>query len=105
MPEAASFEGNAGRTRSSRRRRSTRTGTSRKRPSASGAGIRALYFSIAALWGYLLGIGLLAAAAGQPVQQGFTLSGRVAGFLLAGAALAVLGGMVSARAYLSARRR
>jgi hypothetical protein len=104
MTEAARLDDSGGRRGNVRRSSKTRTAGSRRRNTASGSGIRSLYFSIAALWGYLLGIGLLAAVAG-PSAQGFSLDGRIAMLLAAGAALSVLGGVISARAYIHARRR
>lgn len=65
---------------------------------------RVLFFSLASIWGFIVGVvGLLAAmsAAGQPVQpSGAAMPGLMFAFVLAAA-----GGVVVAAAYRESKRR
>lgn len=66
--------------------------------------LRAIFFALAALWGFVAGAGALAAGlhlAGAPVR----IEGAVLGVALPGAAFAALGGLVAAGAYREARER
>jgi hypothetical protein len=66
--------------------------------------LRALYFSLAALWGFLAGTGAVLvslAAVGRPT--GIGTSGGVC--VLCAAVVALAGGLVAATAYRSATRR
>jgi hypothetical protein len=66
--------------------------------------MRSLYFSLAALWGFLIGSGALLigfSATGARLHLG----GGPLAALAAASILAVVGGMVAARAYREATRR
>jgi membrane associated rhomboid family serine protease len=66
--------------------------------------LRATFFAVAALWGFIAGAGALAAGyriAGHPG----TVDGVVLGVAIPGAILAALGGLVAAGAYREARDR
>jgi hypothetical protein len=65
---------------------------------------RLVYFCLAALWGYLLGIGVLAAAMSR-IDVRVPLEGGVLAWLLTGALLGLAGGLIVAGAYKEARRR
>ncbi|HEX6850970.1 MAG TPA: hypothetical protein VF139_06150 [Candidatus Polarisedimenticolaceae bacterium] len=72
--------------------------------SSSTGRLRAAYFAFAALWGFVAGVGALAAGfhfAGHPVKLG----GAVVGAAIPGAVFAALGGLVAAGAYREARNR
>lgn len=74
-------------------------------PSSSSTGrLRATFFALAALWGFIAGAGALAAGfhfAGHPVP----IEGTVIGIAIPGAIFAALGGLVAAGAYREARER
>jgi hypothetical protein len=66
--------------------------------------LRTLYFSLAALWGFLAGTGAVLIAlttVGRPA--GLAARGLI--FVAGAAVLAVVGGLVAAAAYRSASRR
>ena len=65
---------------------------------------RHLFFSLASLWGYLLGIGVLAVAQTRGGAQ-VRLDGTLALWLAVGSLLGMAGGIVAAGAYREARRR
>jgi hypothetical protein len=66
--------------------------------------LHALYFSLAALWGFLAGTG--AVLAGLAATGGTAgISARCSMFLGGAAILALVGGLVVAAAYRSASRR
>jgi hypothetical protein len=83
-----------------RRRRSASRSSSRK----TRGRLRKLYFSLAAVWGFLAGTGAVLvglSAAGRPARLGTSGSMLVAG----AAILALIGGVVAAAGYGSASRR
>jgi len=66
--------------------------------------LRALYFSLAALWGFLAGTGAVLigmATVGQPAG----MAPRCVIFVAGAAVLSLVGGLVAAAAYRSASRR
>jgi hypothetical protein len=66
--------------------------------------LRVVYFSLAALWGFLSGTAAVLmghTVAGRPTPLG----SRGAAFVLVAAVVAVLGGLVAAAAYRAAGRR
>jgi membrane associated rhomboid family serine protease len=74
------------------------------RPGGSTTRLRALFFALAALWGFVAGIGALVAGFqlnGQPVRVGPWLIGTA----IPGALFAIVGGIVAANAYREARDR
>lgn len=71
---------------------------------ASTTRLRSIYFVLAALWGFLTGIGAVAAGShlgGTPLQIG----AWTVGVAVPGIALAMLGGIVVGNAYREARER
>lgn len=68
--------------------------------------LRALYFSLAALWGFLAGTGAVLiglTTVGQPAATG--MAPRCVIFVAGAAVLSLVGGLVAAAAYRSASRR
>jgi hypothetical protein len=83
-----------------RRRRSSPRSSARVRHRR----LRAVYFSLAALWGFLTGTGAVLiglAAVGRPTGMG----ARGSFCVICAAAVALIGGLVVAMAYRSATRR
>lgn len=82
-----------------RAKRSSRSAQQRSRTR-----LRRLYFSLAAIWGFLVGTGAILgglAARGRPLR----LDPIVAVLLLAAGGMALIGGIIAAAAYREARRR
>lgn len=74
------------------------------RSGASNRKLRLFYFGLASLWGYLLGAGMFAAgsaAEGRAIHVGT----MTMGIAIAGAGLALGGGLLASAAYREARRR
>ena len=85
------------------RRREYNSGSRARHRSVNGTR-RLIFFSLASIWGFIVGVaGLLAAmsAAGQPVQP---RSGVIVG-LIPAFVLAAAGGFVMAAAYRESKRR
>jgi hypothetical protein len=78
-----------------RRRGGDATGSSRR---------RSLYFCLAALWGYVLGIAVLAAALSRG-DEAVALDGGTALWLVGGTLFGLAGGWTAAGAYRESRRR
>ena len=89
----------------SRRRRSRRRSSSHGDSTRRARGrLRALYFSLAALWGFLAGTGAVLAGLswmGRPVDLG----GPGLAFVSLAAVVSLAGGVVAAAAYRAAGRR
>ena len=87
-----------------RRRRQSSRGESRSSTKQTRGRLRTVYFSLAALWGFIAGTGAILVglrSTGQPLQLG---GGAV--WLLGGAVCATLvGGVVVSAGYRSASRR
>ena len=66
---------------------------------------RLVFFSLAALWGYVLGIAVLAAALSISGRRPLAFEASLVPWLAAGSVLGVTGGLVAAGAYREARRR
>jgi hypothetical protein len=66
--------------------------------------LRALYFSLAALWGFLAGTGAVLIGL-RTVGQPTGLAPRCVAFVAVAAVLSLVGGLVAAAAYRSASRR
>jgi hypothetical protein len=81
-----------------------RTYRSSHRPRSSTRLVRVAFFCMASAWGYLLGIGVLAAAAAGGGSR-LTLWGPAAPWLAGGLLLGLAGGVVAAGAYREVRRR
>jgi hypothetical protein len=65
---------------------------------------RHLFFCLASLWGYLLGVGVLAAAMSRGDVH-VNVDSTLALWLLCGSLAGIVGGFVAAGAYREARRR
>ena len=79
-------------------------GTRRRSDASSATRRRHLFFCLASLWGYVLGIGVLAAALSR--GEADVAIDRAAALWLTGGSIAVLaGGMIAAGAYRESRRR
>lgn len=97
-------DGTATAATSGERRRRHTVGARSQRPQRSSSWLRSLYFSLAALWGYAIGVGVLLIAlraAGSELQLG--PSGLA--MIFPGALVALIGAWVSAAAYRQSRRR
>ena len=89
------MQGAVGEMEASRRRSSDATHASKR---------RFFFFCLAALWGYVLGIGVLAAALAR-LDVRLSLDATLGGWLAVGSAGALAGGLIVAGAYREARRR
>ncbi len=78
----------------------SRKRTSRKIESKKGrhSRLRKLYFSFAALWGFLLGAGFLAVALKVGSTE-ISIDLKTLGMVASGAVLSVLGGLMAAQSY------
>jgi len=102
-PELVRPEGTAAETRTGSRRRRTHRPSRASSRSTHGR-VRALYFSLAALWGFLAGTGVVLvclSTTGRPTG----LSGSSLILVAVAAGVALAGGLVVARAYRSTTRR
>jgi len=66
--------------------------------------LRSLYFSLAALWGYSVGVGVLLFALRETGAE-LTLGGGALALIVPGALVALVGAWLSAAAYRQSRRR
>lgn len=96
-PTAIQYRPDTGRNRVHRTRRVTGRGRTHR--------LRLVYFGMASLWGFLVGILVLVGLmARSGTRIGISL-GAASAWLAPGAALAVFGGGLAARAYRSSRSR
>ena len=101
QPETVETSNPSERSRRRRRRPQAARGASTRRTRQR---LRVMYFSLAALWGFLAGSGAVLvglSGAGRRVQ----LSGPALGLFGGASVVALIGGVVAAKAYRSASRR